>query len=376
MTPRTKRIAKVIIAVLVIVGLGWATHKAIGEWNTQRDAVLAEIADLDRLIERTAESGERTELMRRRNAAVARVPSLSKLSPTWLALAAVLYALGLLPGGMVLHESARVLGYRVSVPESLAAQIVGHLGKYVPGKAMVVVIRAGRLHGSGVPAVAASAAVFLETILMMAVGAAMAGALIFFLPVPRWIAWAALLGGMAATVPTFPPLLRRVVARIGARPTVAGDSEDGEVGGNDAPAAATFGGGRWSRIGHDWRFFGLGWWWQLCSWGLIGGSFACVAAGVPGGPQAAAGFPLTVFLIASVAAIALAMVAGFVSLLPGGAGVRELTLTLILGPVVGQTQALLAAILARGVFLVVEVAAAAVVTWAKRPAADVVKVTT
>jgi uncharacterized membrane protein YbhN (UPF0104 family) len=89
-----------------------------------------------------------------------------------------------------------------------------------------------------------------------------------------------------------------------------------------------------------------------------------------------AGIPLAVFLAASVAAIALAMVAGFVSLLPGGAGVRELTLALILGPVVGQSQALLAAILARGVFLVVEVAAAAVVTWVKRPGADALKAAT
>lgn len=48
------------------------------------------------------------------------------------------------------------------------------------------------------------------------------------------------------------------------------------------------------------------------------------------------------------------MVIGFVSLIPGGAGVREFVLATILGLAIGATQALLAAILARLVFIVVE----------------------
>jgi len=366
MTPRIKKIAKAIIAVLVIAGLIWATLKGVQQWNAQRDAVLAEVAELDQQIESLPEGPQRERLMIERARTRQRVPELSQLDLSQLLFAAGLYALGLIPGGMVLRESTRVLGYRVPVSVAVSSQTIGHLGKYVPGKAMVVVIRAGRLNGWGVPAVAASVAVFLETILMMAVGAALAGGLIFLLPVPRWIAWTALLGGLAAALPTVPPLLRRIVSRVGAKPMAidgperrVNDPDDGAAGSESPKSGAEF--------GHDWRFFLCGWGWQLCAWVLIGAAFACVTASVPGEWEGASKLPTGVFLAASIASMALAMVVGFASLLPGGAGVRELTLALLLGPVVGPSQALLAAILARGVFIVVEVLAAALATWWARP---------
>lgn len=345
MRSKGKRIAKWIIAAIVVVGLGVATRSAVKQWNAQRDLALQRVEQLREELNREPAAAERMALQRELEIALSQVPRLDGLDRLKLGWATVLYALGLIPGGMVLRESTRALGYRVSFAHAIAAQTVGHLGKYVPGKAMVVVIRAGRLSGVGVPVMAGTVAVFLETLLMMAVGAALSGVLIFALPVPRWIAWAALLGGIAATLPTFPALLRRVVARVGTRP-------DQEVQ-QRLPEQA--GRGRFAALGHDWRFFLLGWCFQLAAWGLIGSSFALIVASVPGaGQTVSAG----VYWSASVAAIALAMVVGFASLLPGGAGVRELTLAVILAPVVGQSQALLAAILARVVFIVVEVVAA------------------
>ena len=63
--------------------------------------------------------------------------------PGWLGLAGVLYLLGLLPAGLFWHRVLLVLGQDARLGETLRAYYIGHLGKYVPGKAMVVVIRAG-----------------------------------------------------------------------------------------------------------------------------------------------------------------------------------------------------------------------------------------
>ena len=53
--------------------------------------------------------------------------------------------------------------------------------------------------------------------------------------------------------------------------------------------------------------------------------------------------------------VALAMVAGFISLIPGGAGVREYIILALLGPTLGATGAILAAVALRLVWLVTEV---------------------
>ncbi len=107
-------------------------------------------------------------------------------------------------------------------------------------------------------------------------------------------------------------------------------------------------------VGHDWRFFVFAWIGQGVAWALIGASFAWLVDSIPGERTAHSALLL---YAASVASIALAMVVGFASLLPGGAGVRELTLAVVLAPVIGGSQALLAAILARLLFIGVELLA-------------------
>ena len=320
------------------------------KWNQQQQDIQTEIDALAKDIEAAAESLERQRLVTRRDQLIASKPSLAKIRWAWLLAAGLLYGGSLIPGGIVLHEASRLMGYRLPLGPTVGAQVLGHLGKYVPGKAMVVVIRAGKLHDLGVPLLRGSVAVFLETIFMMAVGAALAGGLIFALPVPRWIAWAALLGGFSVTLPTIPRLLRVLVDRVvrKQRRKQAADSEAKEE--SQLPA-----------IEPSWRFFVAGWCWQLWAWLMIGGCFAMVVRSLPGWDLL--GYSDTAVLAASVAAIALAMVVGFVSLLPGGAGIRELVLAIILAPVVGQPVALVAAILARVIFIIVEVLAAGFV-WA------------
>ena len=94
--------------------------------------------------------------------------------------------------------------------------IIGHLGKYVPGKAMVVILRAGMIRGPGVDAPLAVVSVFFETLTMMAVGALMAAGIVavWFRGQPL-LFWASL-GMMAvAGLPTLPPVFRRLVRIVG-----------------------------------------------------------------------------------------------------------------------------------------------------------------
>ncbi|WP_419581166.1 hypothetical protein [Stieleria magnilauensis] len=462
MSSTVKRVARVLIATVVVVGLVLATRSAITQWNHQQNLALERIAEIEAAIESAKTAAERRQLEADLALARSRVPHVVNLAWGKIGLAAVFYGLGLIPGGLVLYEGTRVLGYRVGLQDALSAQVVGHLGKYVPGKAMVVVIRAGRLAGVGVPVVAGSIAVFLETLTMMAVGAALAGGLIFLLPVPRWIAWCALCGGVLATLPTLPPVLKRLVKKVSPKPTTPPNlplppgtdprslgtdprslgTDPGSMGtdpgvmgtdpgvmgtdpgvmgtdpgvmgtdpgvmgtdpgvmgtdpgvmgtdpgvmgtdpgvmgtdpgvmgtdpgvmgtdpgvmGTDPGVMGTDPGvvGAESvvvAVGHDWRFFVSAWIGQGVAWALIGASFAWLVDSIPGERTAHSALLL---YAASVASIALAMVVGFASLLPGGAGVRELTLAVVLAPVIGGSHALLAAILARLLFIGVELLA-------------------
>ncbi len=92
------------------------------------------------------------------------------LHPNWFALSGGLYLLALLPEGLFWYWALRALGQDVGLIESLRAYYIGHLGKYVPGKAMAVVLRTALIQSQRVDTSIAVASVFLETLTMMAVG--------------------------------------------------------------------------------------------------------------------------------------------------------------------------------------------------------------
>lgn len=252
----------------------------------------------------------------------------------WPALAAagLSYALALLPAGIYWFFVLRRFAVPVGLWPAVAAHVQGHLGKYVPGKAMVVVLRVGAIAGPGVRPLSATVAVFIETLTMMATGGALSGLVIALADVPPWLVVLASGLVLAASIPTIPPLFRGVVRIIN-----RGRAAPGEV-----PLEA-----------YDWSTFVAGWAWMSLTWALIGAAFALIVYSIA--PDTSGGD----LLLAS-AAMGLAVVAGFVSLLPGGAGVRELILAAVLAPRIGPAEALTAALLARLLFLAVELAAAAV----------------
>ncbi|MGB7344830.1 MAG: hypothetical protein WBD20_11485 [Pirellulaceae bacterium] len=343
-------IAKWLIAVVVAVGLFWAARKALNQWQEQTDAIEASIIDLDRSIESTSEITLKNEQIAQRDALRRSVPSLQNLSWSRILISTLLYTAGIFVPGLVLHQALDSLGEHPRRGLTVAAQLLGHAGKYVPGKAMVIVLRAGALARDDVAPMRATIAVFMETLLMMAVGAALACAVICWLPVPTWMLWTAILVAIVASVPTIPPILTRVAAKVSKTDVAALENRQ------ESPNRTL-------------RFFLIGWSLSLVSWLLIGASFCMLVTAIPSSIPSAVpmgdttildvGFdgkePSTMMLCAvSTAAIGLGMVVGFASLLPGGAGVRELVLTTILSTAVGMAHALLAAVAARLMFIAVE----------------------
>jgi hypothetical protein len=135
----------------------------------------------------------------------------------WLAASAGFYVAGALLCGIFWRLSLRALGQQVGLSKALRAYFIGHLGKYVPGKAMVVILRAGLVRGPGVDAALAAVSVFFETLTMMAVGAFLSAAVVavWFRGQAVWF-WAAIVMMLLSGVPTLPPVFKRLVRWIGA----------------------------------------------------------------------------------------------------------------------------------------------------------------
>ena len=274
----------------------------------------------------------------------------SRVGWPWLLAATAAYGLGTLPGWRYWHAVLLRFGQRPTPRESLRAFMMGQLGKYLPGKAMVVAIRAATVRSDRTLVAPAAAAVFVETLTLMAVGATVAASYLVFWAwqEPAKLSARLPLLGLAvvlmlvAGVPTYPPLFRRLVRFIRLRK--ADPSIEQAVAGLD--------GGLLAR----------GWGWNLLAWGCWGASLFCVLSALPGADPSWIDLPLIT------ACVALAMVAGFLSLLPGGIGVRELVILTLLAPF-GSAQAIVAAVLLRLCWLLSELVIATILyLWGNGPA--------
>ena len=94
------------------------------------------------------------------------------VEPIWLAFAAVAYSVGWFPSVWFMRRLLSESGHAASPMSVARSYYCGHLGKYVPGKATVVLIRALLLRERGVPFGAAALATVAETLAMMGTGTA------------------------------------------------------------------------------------------------------------------------------------------------------------------------------------------------------------
>jgi uncharacterized membrane protein YbhN (UPF0104 family) len=253
------------------------------------------------------------------------------VNPAWLLASGGLYLLGLLPSALYWHHVLRVMGQQAGVLETVRAYYIGHLGKYVPGKAMVVVLRAGLIRSHRVDTTLATVSVFIETLTMMACGSAMAAVLLAIQFREEGLMLTASLALLfVAGIPTMPSVFRWLAGKL-----LRGKMNDRV---REGLANVTY------------RTLALGWLATGIGWILLALSLWATLKGV-GAPPVELLSELNRYL----AAVTLAVVAGFLSLIPGGAGVRELVFMKFLDrEPYSQVTALVATVMLRLVWLVAE----------------------
>jgi uncharacterized membrane protein YbhN (UPF0104 family) len=276
-----------------------------------------------------------------------------KLQPAWLVFAGLLYAIGLAPMAWFWHRALASLGQPAPWSATLRAYFLGHLGKYVPGKAFTVLLRVAAVRKWVTSIRIAVVSLLLETLTMMAVGAFLAALLsiIALRLEPRFAAISAAMA-IAAGIPTLPPVARRL-ARIG----LARLKQEDELGlPASIPADVDA-----SLHGIDLRLLGAGWLAAAVCWTMLGLSqWATLRSIGVETIQPVADLPLMI------STVAFAVVAGFLSMLPGGLVVRDALLMQLLAPKCGEANALIAAIVLRLVWLVTEVSVCGILYMAAR----------
>ncbi|GAC1451533.1 MAG: hypothetical protein NVSMB9_36510 [Isosphaeraceae bacterium] len=268
-----------------------------------------------------------------------------RIEPAWFVAGGVLYLAGLSACAVFYGKVLASSSSPVPLGPSWRAYLISHLGKYVPGKAMVVVMRVGLVVPYGARPSTAALATFYETLVMMAAGA-LAAAIGFALgPRPLALAPLALSLGLGAIFLLV--VHPRVFPRISSLATLPFPN----VGPDALPFLSS-------------RLLTTGLLWSLLGWILLGMSQVAVArAVVPSGVRPEL-WPLVI------ASVALATVAGFVvAVTPGGLGVREGVLMSTLTPALGTNRAVFAALALRLTWVVTEVVAAALLALVRFPTA-------
>lgn len=270
-----------------------------------------------------------------------------RVEPGWLIVSGLLYLAGMFPAAVFWHRVLRQTEQEVRFGEAMRAYYISQLGKYVPGKWMVILLRRGLLTSGKVENTVVAASVFFETFSMMAVGAVMAALAlsIWHWDKPLLIALAvgaALLLGLP-TLPVLFEYLMRVLRVARLNPTVGAkfrriDRRMLVVG--------------WITIGIGWLLQGMSLWATLRAMGETRDN------------------PL-VDLSLHTAAVALSVVAGFLSQIPGGLAVREWVSAELIQPTYGASVAIVSAVIYRLVLVVSELVISIilyVVGWAERRA--------
>jgi hypothetical protein len=310
---------------------------------------------------------------------------LRRARPEWLAASGAFYLVGLGFPALYWWHLQRHLRQRPDGLPAIRAYYISHLGKYLPGKAWALVLRAGLIQGPRVHVGVAGMAAFYEVLSTMA-GGVLWAALWFALAspgagaLPDWptvkklfdpeadisalqtnvaavseamdgkvLAVVALILWIPVGAPVLPPLFNRLAHRVSA-PFRAADA---------APPPPV----RWSYLAEAVL---------LCAgtWLLLGASLIAVFQAILKEPPV-----WNLGLVLGVAArFAVGYVASFlIFVVPGSLGVRELFLTFFLIPAVSAFTAtpgaqivplvIVAVLILRLIWTIAEVAMSSIVYW-------------
>lgn len=251
---------------------------------------------------------------------------------SWFLLAAVAYGLSMLPMAWFWRRLLITMGQSAGAYETFRAYTIGHLGKYVPGKVMVIVLRTGLIRSQHVDGVIAAVTIFIETLTMMATGAFLAAVtLTVWYQDQRWLQALAIVLMLATLFVTTPPILKIVIRKL----------KSHEPAETLEPILSSIG----------WRSIGTGWLASCFTWTLITISLWATLRGLPDVGNLQFGIASFAQLLSSVT---LAVVAGFLSLIPGGIGVREWVLDQTMVPTFGPATAIISAVVLRLIWLLTE----------------------
>ena len=250
--------------------------------------------------------------------------------PLWLVVAALLYLSGIFPGAVFWQRVLRETGQDVHLGEAVRAFYVSQLGKYVPGKWMVILLRRVLLTSPNVETTVIAASVFFETFTTMAVGSTVSALVLIIWHPDKWMLIVASIGAIFLMgVPTVPVCFRWLLHTLGVtrlNPTAGAKFRQ------ITPRTLALG---WLMLSVGWCLQGMSLWAVLRAMGAA-----------PGGPL--------VELSLHTTAVALGVVAGFVSQIPGGLLVREWVAGELLEPAYGPSVALVSTVILRLVLLVSE----------------------
>lgn len=267
------------------------------------------------------------------------------VEPAWIVVSIGLYLAGLTVYGLFFDRIMKRSTSPVRRGAAVRAYLISHLGKYVPGKALVVVMRVGLMTPYGARPATAAFATLYETLVMMAAGALVATLGFLIVPLERW----PVLLGLALAIAFLVVVHPLVFPRISALASVPFKG----VGPDALPR-------------FNYRLLVEGLLLTTGGWILLGLSQIAVVRGV-----APAGVPPRQWPLV-IGSVALATVTGFVvAVLPGGLGVREGVLMATLQPAVGSEIAVIAALALRLAWLLGELLIAAVLSLV-RPRQSVV----
>lgn len=225
------------------------------------------------------------------------------------------------------------------VPATIAFY-VSQIGKYIPGKAAVVLIRTERMLRSGGSKRLIVSAVFLETLTIMAVGGVLAAVLIALLHEEAdgesqqrvWLVGLSACLALGCLLPTVPPIARKILLKV------APQEQDAPLFTTNLNRWVMLQG--WGAALITWSGYGVSVWLAAWSVGATGGM-----AEMPGSSQ----------VLIWVLAAALPTVAGFLSLLPAGVVVRDGLMLVLLAPHIGEANALAATLATRLIWILSEV---------------------
>jgi uncharacterized membrane protein YbhN (UPF0104 family) len=327
-----KAALQVAVLALVVWGITNSVRKSAAQLSRQQRDLADQALELRMQAEQAGTLAERTRLLEASEQIGHSAKSFWHANSWGLVSAGVLYALGMLPASLFWRQCLAALDQPTHGLSILWAYFYGNLGKYFPGKAMVIVLRLSALDRLGIKKTATSITIFMETLTMMSVGGAMAAICLILLNLDWRLTLLAVALLLLTFAPTFPPLLRYLLPKL--------------QRGVDAQLLDSWAG----RINA--RLFARGWCLLSLTWLAFGLSLLFVLRSLPIADFTNASPTSTI--LSCFGACGLAVVLGFVSLIPGGAGVREAVLSVVLTPVVGPVAALCGAIWLRIVWLATE----------------------